>query len=213
MRTGEFLAMPGKRQVSIGSSASAVPMPIMIASLCARSRWTRSRTASPVMATGLRARRAGFAVGRDRELEHDVGPAVAHAPDVAGMIAPRLLGADADLDRDARRAQPRVARARDFGIGIFERRDDARNAGGDDGVGAGRRLAVMRAGLERDVERRAARRRAGAAQGFDLGMRPAAGLGPAAADNDAVLDDHRADRRIRPGAAESAPAERQRQAP
>ena len=37
-RTGESLAMPGKRQVSSGSSASAVPMPIMMASLCARSR-------------------------------------------------------------------------------------------------------------------------------------------------------------------------------
>ena len=38
IRTGEFLAMPGKRHVSIGSSASTVPMPTMMASLCARSR-------------------------------------------------------------------------------------------------------------------------------------------------------------------------------
>ena len=129
------------------------------------------------------------------------------------MVAPRLLGADADIDRDAGGAQPRVALPGHFGIGIFERRDHARNAGGDDGVGARRRFAVMRARLERDVERRAARRLAGAAQRLDFGMRPPAGLRPAAADDDAVLDDHRADRGIGPGAAEPAPAKRQAQAP
>ena len=101
--------------------------------------------------------------------------------------------------------------AGNFGIGVLERRHDARNTCGDDGVGAGRRLAVMRAGFQRDVERRAARRRAGAPQGLDLGMGPAAGLGPAAADNDAVLDDHRAHGRVRPGFAKSAPAKRKRQ--
>ena len=69
----------------------------------------------------------------------------------------------------------------------------------------------MRARLQRDVERGAARRRAGAAQRLDLRMRPAAGLRPAAADDDAVLDDHRTDGRIGPGAAEPAPAERKRQ--
>ena len=159
----------------------------------------------------LAAGRAGFAVGRDCELEHDVRAAVAHAADVAGMVAARLVGADADLDDNAGRAQPRMAGAGDFGIGIFERGDDARNSGGDDGIGAGRRFAVMRAGLERDVERRAARRGAGAAQRLDLGMRPAAGLSPAAADDDAVLDDDGADGGIGPGAAKPAPAERKRE--
>ena len=51
---------------------------------------------------------------------------------------------------------------------------------------------------------------AGALERLGLGMRPAAGLGPAAADDHAVLDDDRADRRIGPGAAEPAAAERQR---
>ena len=163
-----------------------------------------------MIAIGRRPGAAGLAVGGDRELEHDAGPAIAHAPDVAGMVAARRFGADADVDRNARRAQPRMSRARDFGIGILERRDDARDAGGDDGVGARRRFAVMRAGLERDVERRAACRRAGAAQRLDFGVRPAARLGPAAADNVAVLDDHGADRRIGPGAAEPAPSEAKR---
>ena len=101
-------------------------MPTMIASLCARRRCTRSRAASPVIASGLPAGRSRFAVGRNRELEHHVRPAVAHAPDVAGMVTARLVGADADVDRDASRAQPRMTRARDFGIRVFQRRDDAR---------------------------------------------------------------------------------------
>ena len=127
------------------------------------------------------------------------------------MVVARLLGPDSDIDRNARGAQPRMAFARDFGIGVFERRHDARNTRGDHGIGAGRRLAVVRAGLQRDVQRRAARRLAGTPQRLDLGMGPAAGLGPAAADNDAVLDDHRAYGRVRPSAAQSAPAERKRQ--
>ena len=38
-----------------------------------------------------------------------------------------------------------VALAGDFRIGIFQRRDNTLDAGLDDGVGARRRLAVMRA--------------------------------------------------------------------
>jgi len=38
MRTGERSSRPGRRQVSDGSSASAVPLPIMIASWVARSQ-------------------------------------------------------------------------------------------------------------------------------------------------------------------------------
>ena len=48
MRTGERCSRPGRRQVSAGSSASAVPLPIMIASWVARSQWPRARAASPV---------------------------------------------------------------------------------------------------------------------------------------------------------------------
>jgi hypothetical protein len=158
----------------------------------------------------LAARRAGFAVGGDGKLEYDVGPAVAHAPDMAGMVAARFLRADADLDIYARSPQPRMALARHFRVGVFERRDDAGNAGGDDGVGARRRSAVMRAGFERNVKRRAAGGLAGAAQHLDFGMRPATTLRPAAADDDAVFDEHRADRGVGPGAAQPAPAEQQR---
>src|SRR3569833_100785 len=41
-------------------------------------------------------------------------------------------------------------------------------------------------------------------------MRPPARLRPAAADDDAILDHHRADRRIGPGPAQPASAQRQR---
>ena len=40
--------------------------------------------------TGAGAGGAGLAVGRNRKLEHDVRTAVAHAPDMAGMVAARL---------------------------------------------------------------------------------------------------------------------------
>jgi hypothetical protein len=71
----------------------------------------------------------------------------------------------------------------------------------------------MRAGFERDVHRRSKGRVicscAGPAQGFDFGMRPSARLRPAAADNHAILDDHRADRGVWPGAAQAATPERE----
>ena len=51
--------------------------------------------------------------------------------------------------KTAASAMPPMAGARDLGIGIDQRRNHARDAGRDDRVGAWRRLAVMRAGLER----------------------------------------------------------------
>ena len=135
---------------------------------------------------------------------------VAHAPQVPGMIEPRFIGAHADCYGEAGRAQPRVTGAGNLRVWIFERRHDAGDARGDDRVGARRRLAVVRARLERDVEVGAARGLAGAAQGLDLRMRPAAGLGPAAADDPRLAaiaaDNDGADRGVGPGAAEPAPA-------
>ena len=48
-RTGERCSSPGRRQVRSGSSASTVPMPIRIASCCARSRWPKRRAALDVI--------------------------------------------------------------------------------------------------------------------------------------------------------------------
>src|SRR5262249_7943549 len=131
-RTGE--RMPGRRQVSNGSSATPVPMPVSTASLRERIRWARVRPASP----GTRAGRAwsGWAGGGRGELEGPVRRAARHPREVAGGRPPRLLGADADLDHDAGFGQAPMAGARDLRIGIDQRGHNARDAGSDDGVGA-----------------------------------------------------------------------------
>src|SRR5690349_16844229 len=69
----------------------------------------------------------------------------------------------------------------------------------------------MRARLQGDIERGAARRHAGPAQRLRLGMRPAADLGPAAADDHAILYDHRADGGVGPGPPQAAPPEIERE--
>src|SRR5882757_9115657 len=68
----------------------------------------------------------------------------------------------------------------------------------------------MRARLQRHVKRSPPCGLPGALQRLRLRMRPPARLGPAAPNDDAVLDHDRADRRIRPRTAQPAPAERQR---
>ena len=148
--------MPGHRQVSSGSSASTVPMPVSTASLVARMQMNTR----PHRFAGDRRRpaagEAGLAIGRDRELEDHMRASVLHATDVAGMRPLRFVGADADLDHDALLRHPPMTRTRHLRIRIDHRRDHPLDPGGDDGVGAGRGLAMMRAGLERDIEGRAA---------------------------------------------------------
>ena len=68
----------------------------------------------------------------------------------------------------------------------------------------------MGAGLERDIDGGAARGLAGLLQRHRLGMRPAAGLGPAAADDGVALHDHAADIGVGRGPAAAALAERDR---
>src|SRR6266702_8603048 len=104
-----------------------------------------------------------------------------------------------------------MALPRHLRIGILDRRHHARYAGGNHGIRTGRRAAEMRTGFERDIERGAAGGFAGAPERLPLGVGPAARLGPAAADNDAVLDHDGAHGRIGPGAALPAPPERQRE--
>src|SRR6266446_9162279 len=129
-----------------------------------------------------------------------MGTPVADAPEVSGMIARGLSRAEPDIDRDAGGAKFCMALPGDFRIGILDRRHHARDAGGDDGVGTGRRLADMRAWLQRHIEGGASRSLAGALECLGLGMGTAARLGPAAADNNAVLDHDRPDGWVRPGA-------------
>src|SRR5258705_1205646 len=140
-----------------------------------------------------------------------MGTPVADAPEVSGMIARGLSRAEPDVDGDAGGAKFGMALACDFRIGILDRRNHARDTGGDDGVGTGRRLADMRAWLQRHIEGGAARSLAGAPERLRLGVGTAARLRPAPADNDAVLDHDSADGRVWPGAALPALTERQGQ--
>ena len=150
-----------------------------------------------------------LAVARHREFQDHMRAIIAHFTEMAGVIARGLSRADADIDLDAGGAQLGVALPGHRRIGVLDRRHHARHPGRDQRVRAGRRAAVMRAWFQRDIERGAARLRAGLRQSFNFGMGTAAGLGPAAADNHAVLHQHGADRGVRPSIAEPTTAERQ----
>jgi len=94
-------------------------------------------------------------------------------------------------------------------IGIADADHRPRDPGGDGQVRASRAArAVVRAGLQCHIQRRAARRCARLFEGDGLGMGPPAGLRPAAADHLAMLDEDRADRGI--GPAQRARAQRKR---
>src|ERR1700687_2711048 len=138
-----------------------------------------------------------------------MGTLVADAPEVSGVVARGLKRAESDIDRDAGGAKFCMALPGNFRIRILDRRHHARDAGGDDGVGAGRRLADMRAGLQRHVERGAARGLAGALERLGLRAEAPAGLRPYATYDVAVLDNDSADGGIRPGPPLPAPTPRQ----
>ena len=105
-RTGDWPAMPGNRQVSAGSSDCTVPIPVRIASFIARIRCTRARVSSPVIGAGLRPARPALPSAGHRELQRHMRAAIEDAADMTGMVAPRLLGADA---RSSPRCRPRAA--------------------------------------------------------------------------------------------------------
>src|SRR5579872_7129412 len=153
---------------------------------------------------------SNLVVARDREFQDDMRTVVADAPEVPRVIERGLERAEPDIDPDARRAKFCMPLACYFVIGILDRRHHSLDSCGDHGVRARWRLAEMRTGLERHIERGAARRLAGPRQRLHLRMGTAARLGPAAADNDTVLDDDGAHRRIGPGPPEATPAEYKR---
>ena len=122
-----------------------------------------------------------------------------------------LFREQADLRLDTGALQHFDAASR-FGIGIAHRRDDAPDAGGTDGVGARRRLAVMRARLEGDDERRPARLVAGREQRRELGVRTAILGVPPLRDRFIAAEHHGADEGIGGDATPSTPRELERAA-
>ena len=104
------------------------------------------------------------------------------------------------LHLNAGGAEPGNATPAHARIGIMAiGNDNAADAGGDQGVRAGRRPAVMRARLEGDVRGAPICPGAGARQGHGLGMRATTRLRGRFADHDATLRDHTTDGRIGPG--------------
>ena len=84
-------------------------------------------------------------------------------------------------------------------IRVLHGRDNARDARRDQGVHAGRRPSLVRAGLEADVHGRAACPLAGLLQRDDLGV-PQAGIRVEAAAHDlAIAHNYRADHRVGAG--------------
>ena len=90
---------------------------------------------------------------------------------MSGVIVRRLRRAKPDIDRDPGSPQSGVTLPGDFRIGVLDRRHHAFDAGRDDGVCARRRLADMRTGLERHIERGPVRRLTSLRQrnGFGVG--------------------------------------------
>jgi hypothetical protein len=123
------------------------------------------------------------AVARDGDLELHEGAVPRHAQEVAGHHPARLLGAYPYVELHASIAKHGEAAAGDLRVGVLHGAYDAADAGGRDGIGAGRCATVMRAGLERDVHRSAARPVTGSRQGEALCVRPATLLRPAARDD------------------------------
>ena len=210
-RTGERASMPGSRQVKQRiirqHRADADQDGVALRAQHMHPRPRRLARDRDRLAAGG----ADHVVGGHRELEQHLRAVIPDAAEMAGMVARRFLGAEPDVDSDTRRAQLCMALPGNFRIRVLDRRHHARNAGGNDGVGARWRAAEMRARLQRHVEGSASRGLAGAPQGFGFGVRTAACLRPSPPDDDPIVDDDRANRRVGPGAALAAPAERERE--
>ncbi len=99
----------------------------------------------------------------------------------------------------------------DARVWIAQRHHHAGHPGGDQCIGAGRRLAMMGAGFEGNIDRRPARRRTGLRERNHFGMGPPAGLGRATPDDAPVLDDHAAHGRVWPNLPQPPAPERQGQ--
>ena len=115
-------------------------------------------------------------------------------PRAPGLVLSSRFKAVGELDRDTLGLEP-LEPTGCLGVRIARAGDDTGNPGGEHGVDARRRGAVVRAGLHRHVERRAARPLAGGVERDDLAV-PSRDLGRALADDLVSRDDDGADRRL-----------------
>ena len=165
-RRGWPFGVSTSRASSRGRSARAVPPPTATASTCARSSWTSA--AALLAGHPALAGHDDASVERRRHLVDHERPPVAH-PRPPGLVLDARLPRVDELDVDPVRAQPLLA-TRSLRVRVARAEDDALDTGGEDRLGARRRRAVMRARLERHVQRRVARPLAGRRERDDLGV-------------------------------------------
>ena len=171
-RSGSFAGSSGCRTVSCGSSASTVPIPTRTASAANRRRWPSRRAASPVIHRDVPSTAAILPSSVIAALRVTCGRPSRHGAEERAIQrgAPRPPGRPSSPPRRRLGAAPapRPSTAR-FGSPVG--RHHPSDARPHERVRARRRAAEMSARLERDVARRAARRRAGGVQRHDLGVR------------------------------------------
>ena len=147
-----------------------------------------------------------------RELERQGRAPAEDAGQETAVHLGRRVREAARLDRDPAGAEDRDAAPVDPRVRIAKRNHHARHPGGHQGFGAGRRPAVMGAGLQRHIGRRAPRRGPGHGEGRGLGMGAASRRGPPAADHPAPGHDDAAHGRVRPDLPEPAARQPERRA-
>jgi len=133
-------------------------------------------------------------IERRRDFHAHPRAAARHTRDEADVELARFLFKQAVLEAHARGGETFPAFSR-FRIRIPHRGHDTRDLCAQQRIHAGRRAALVVAGLERDVDGRAAR--VDSLERADLCMRSAGFLVPAFADDPAVARDDAADARVR----------------
>ncbi len=123
------------------------------------------------------------AVQGGRRFEGDKRPPLGDAHQIAGVEGAGFVIANANGNFYSGVLEALDAGARDPGVGVFEGDDGGADTGFDEGFGAGSGLALVIAGFQRHVGGGAFGQAAGPGQGLGFGVRPAAGLGPSAADD------------------------------
>ena len=196
---GRLWAPAASRTVRLGSSARTVPAPTMMASLSARRRWASARASGPVIhwlepsgaAVRPSSEAASFSTTNGRPVRRWLRYGASRLAAAASRHARRRR-------RPRRRASRSMPRPATCGSGSSMRDDHAADAGGDEGVGARRGAAVVRARLEGDPGGGAREACvAGRRQGRRLGVRAADGLGGALEHGAVGRLDHAADPRVR----------------
>lgn len=100
----------------------------------------------------------------------NIGHAAAHAFFESGVQCASHLLHQARSNLDASRPQPPQSAATDDGVRVFHRDHNPRNAGFQQGIGAGWRASMMAAGFQRDKGGGTTRRISSQIDGITLGM-------------------------------------------